>query len=42
MLIFAPRQVAEPEGRPVTWLLRFGVFLVSVAFGLVWLRPVGV
>ena len=33
MLIFAPRQVAEPEGGPVTWLLRFGVFLVSVLVG---------
>jgi hypothetical protein len=42
MLIFAPRQVAEPEGKPVTWLLRFGVFLASVALGLVWLRPFGV
>jgi hypothetical protein len=42
MLIYAPRQVAEREGRPITWLLRFGVFLVSVAVGLVWLRPLGV
>jgi hypothetical protein len=42
MLIYAPRQVAEPEGGPVTWLVRFGIFLTSVVVGLAWLRPFGV
>jgi len=42
MLIYAPRQVAEAEGGLLTWLVRFGVFLVSVVVGLVWLRPFGV
>lgn len=37
MLIYAPRQIAEREGGPVTWLVRFGVFVVSVGFGLGWL-----
>ncbi len=42
MLVFAPRQVAEREGSPISWLARFGVFAVSLVFGLAWLRPFGV
>ena len=42
MLVFAPRQVAEREGSPISWLARFGVFALSLVFGLAWLRPFGV
>jgi hypothetical protein len=42
MLVFAPRQVAEREGSPISWLARFAVFAVSLVFGLAWLRPFGV
>ncbi len=42
MLIYAPRQVAEPEGGPLTWLVRYGLFLASVIVGIAWLRPLGV
>ena len=42
MLIYAPRQVAEPEGGPVTWLVRYAIFLTSVIVGVAWLRPFGV
>jgi hypothetical protein len=41
MLVYAPRQVAEPEGGPVTWLVRYGIFLASVVVGIAWLRPFG-
>ena len=41
MLIYAPRQIAEREGRPLVWLARFGLFVVSVGFGLGWLSLVG-
>ena len=41
MLVYAPRQVAEAEGGPVTWLVRYAVFLVSVVVGIAWLRPFG-
>jgi hypothetical protein len=33
MLVFAPRQVADREGTPGTWALRFLLFLVSLALG---------
>jgi hypothetical protein len=42
MLIYAPRQVAEPEGGPFTWLIRYGLFLASVVVGVAWLRPFGI
>lgn len=42
MLIYAPRQVAEAEGSPLTWLVRYGLFLASVIVGVAWLRPLGV
>lgn len=33
MLIFAPRQIAEREGTPGTWAIRFGVFVVGLVLG---------
>jgi hypothetical protein len=33
MLVFAPRQIAEREGSPGTWAVRFLVFVVSLALG---------
>jgi hypothetical protein len=41
MLVYAPRQIAEPEGGLTSWLLRFGLFLVSVLFGFGWLGLLG-
>ncbi len=37
MLVFAPRQVAEREGGPLSWIVRYLLFAVSVAFGAGWL-----
>lgn len=37
MLIFAPRQVAEREGSPSSWVVRFLVFVASLAIGQTWL-----
>lgn len=42
MLIYAPRQVAEPEGGPLAWLTRYALFLAGVIIGVVWLRPLGI
>lgn len=36
MLIFAPRQVAEREGAPGWWAVRFLVFVVSLTIGTTW------
>jgi hypothetical protein len=33
MLVFAPRQVAEREGTPLTWTIRFALYLVSLTIG---------
>jgi hypothetical protein len=33
MLVFAPRQVADREGTPRTWAVRFLLFLLSLALG---------
>jgi hypothetical protein len=41
MLIYAPRQIAEREGGPIEWLVRFGLFLAGVIFGLGWLSVLG-
>ena len=41
MLVFAPRQVAEHEGGPVAWVVRFGLFVASVALGAGWLVALG-
>jgi hypothetical protein len=40
MLIYAPRQVAEPEGGPLEWGLRYVVFLASIVLGLGWLAAI--
>lgn len=40
MLIYAPRQVAEPEGGVVEWVLRYAVFLVSIFLGIGWLAAI--
>ena len=29
MLVYAPRQLAQPEGGAVAWLARFGVFVLA-------------
>jgi hypothetical protein len=41
MLVYAPRQVAEREGGPIAWLLRFALFVLGVGFGLGWLAALG-
>jgi hypothetical protein len=40
MLIYGPRQVAEPEGGPLEWGLRYGVFLASIVLGIGWLAAI--
>ncbi len=37
MLVAAPRQVAEREGGLVSWVVRYLLFVVGVAFGIAWL-----
>jgi hypothetical protein len=41
MLVYAPRQVAEPDGGPFAWLVRYGLFAASVALGAGWLVLLG-
>ena len=41
MLVYAPRQVAEPEGAPAVWVLRYLAFAASVALGVGWLSILG-
>lgn len=41
MLVYAPRQVAESEGGPIAWLVRFGLFVVSMLFGVGWINAFG-
>jgi hypothetical protein len=41
MLVYAPRQVAEREGGPVTWVIRYALFVAGVTFGLAWPRLLG-
>ena len=41
MLIYAPRQVAESEGGPVTWILRYLLFVASTLLGATWLLAFG-
>jgi hypothetical protein len=33
MFVFAPRQIAEREGTPVNWAVRFGAFVLSLSLG---------
>jgi len=37
MLVYAPRQAAEPEGAPAVWVLRYLAFAASAALGIGWL-----
>jgi hypothetical protein len=37
MLVVAPRQVAEREGGPLAWIVRYLAFVASVALGAGWL-----
>lgn len=41
MLVYAPRQIAEPEGGPATWIRRFALFVAGTMFGLGWLGILG-
>jgi hypothetical protein len=41
MLVFAPRRLAEPEGSPLTWLLRFALFSLGSLLGIGWLAASG-
>jgi len=41
MLVYAPRQVAEPEGSPLTWIWRFALFVGGTLVGLGWLDILG-
>lgn len=40
MLVYGPRQAAEREGGPVEWVLRYVVFLISIALGIGWLAVI--
>jgi hypothetical protein len=40
MLIYGPRQVAEPEGGPIEWVIRYVVFLASIVLGIGWLAAI--
>jgi len=31
--VFAPRQIAEREGSPASWTVRFVLFVVSLSLG---------
>jgi hypothetical protein len=37
MLVYAPRQIADRDGGPVVWVLRYVAFVVSIALGIGWL-----
>lgn len=41
MLVYAPRQVAEREGSPRTWVLRYLLFVAATLVGLIWLALSG-
>lgn len=41
MLVYAPRQVADPGGAPLVWVLRYAAFLASIALGVGWLGVLG-
>jgi hypothetical protein len=41
MLVFAPRMLAEPEGSPLAWLLRFVIFSAGSLLGIGWLAASG-
>jgi hypothetical protein len=33
MLVYAPRQIADREGTPLSWTIRFAVFVLALALG---------
>lgn len=41
MLVFAPRQVANPEGTTAGWLVRYALFVAGTVVGSSWLRLLG-
>ena len=41
MLVYAPRQVADPEGGVLAWAIRYAMFLAGVVLGVGWLRTLG-
>ena len=41
MLVYAPRQVAEPEGSLFAWLVRYLLFVFGMALGAAWLISLG-
>jgi len=41
MLVYAPRQAADPEGSFVAWLIRYAAFAIGVIFGVAWLSALG-
>lgn len=41
MLVYGPRQIADGEGNPLAWLVRYGLFVFSVLFGLGWVNALG-
>jgi hypothetical protein len=41
MLVYAPRQIADTEGSGSAWVVRFGLFVVSVLFGVGWINAFG-
>ena len=42
MLVFAPRQIAEREGSPRSWAIRFALFIVGLSLGTTIHRFIGV
>jgi hypothetical protein len=38
VFVFAPRQIAEPEGSWRAWATRFAVYMFSIVLGIGWLR----
>ena len=41
MLVYAPRQVAEREGGPVTWVVRYALFVAGTLLGVGWAAQLG-
>jgi hypothetical protein len=41
MLVYAPRQVADREGGPLVWTVRYGIFLAGIVVGAGWLGALG-
>jgi len=41
MLVYAPRQVADPEGPTIGWVVRYSLFVAGIVVGSSWLRLLG-